>query len=53
MIKIKNLTFDEEVLRNLYLRKLLIGEIQGPLTNLPSVDKEWLKYYSEEHNICF
>ena len=48
MIKIKNLTFDEEVLRNLYLRKLLIGEIQGPLTNLPSVDKEWLKYYSEE-----
>lgn len=48
MIKIKELSFNEEIFRNIYLRKLLVGEIQGPLTNLPGVDKEWLKYYSEE-----
>lgn len=38
----------EENLRDLYLRQLLIGGIQGPLTNIPNVDKEWLKYYTNE-----
>lgn len=31
--------------RDLHLRKLLKGEIQGPLTGKPSIDKPWLKYY--------
>ena len=38
----------ESIERDLYLRKLLTGEIQGPLTNKPSIDKPWLKYYTEE-----
>ena len=38
----------EEVQRNLYLRKLAIGELQGPPTGYASVDKPWLKYYKEQ-----
>lgn len=38
----------ESIERDLYLRKLLLGEIQGPLSNKPSIDKPWLKYYTEE-----
>lgn len=38
----------EPIERNLYLRKILMGEILGPLTNKPSIDKPWLKYYTEE-----
>ena len=37
---------DEE--RNLYLKKILSGEILGPLTGYASIDKPWLKYYTEE-----
>ena len=49
-MKINDLKFnsEEEVLRNLYLRKLALGEINGPLTNVPNIDKEWLKYYTDE-----
>lgn len=43
----ENLTLNEEKLRDLYLRKLVVGEIQGPLVGKPSVDKPWLKYYSD------
>lgn len=42
------LTINEQKMRDLYLRKLALGEIQGPLTGKPSKDKVWLKYYSEE-----
>ena len=45
---IKNLTINEQKLRDLYLRKLALGELQGPPTGYPSIDKEWLKYYNEE-----
>ena len=38
----------EEDLRNLYLRGLALGTIQGPLTGYASVDKPWLKYYTEQ-----
>ena len=38
----------EESERNLYLRKILTGEIQGPLTGKASIDKPHLKYYPEE-----
>src|SRR5574344_819404 len=41
------LTINEQKMRDLYLRKLALGEIQGPLTGKPSRDKVWLKYYSE------
>ena len=44
---IKNLTVSEKRIRELYLRKLAIGEIQGPPTGKASIDKPWLKYYSE------
>lgn len=47
-MRIKNLDVNEQKMRDIYLRKLHLGEIQGPLTNIPNVDKEWLKYYSEE-----
>lgn len=47
--KIANLNANEQILRDLYLRKLSLGEFQGPLTGYPSLDKTWLRYYSEEH----
>lgn len=40
-------TVNEES-RDIYLRKLLTGEYFGPLTNYPSIDKPWLKFYTEE-----
>lgn len=46
-MKISNLELNEEVLRNLYLKKLTLGEIQGPLTGKASIDKPWLKFYSD------
>ena len=45
---IKKLNLNEEKLRNLYLRNLSLGKIQGPPTGYASIDKPWLKYYSEE-----
>lgn len=44
----KNLAVNEEKLRDLYLRDLAIGKIQGPLTGKASIDKPWLKYYNED-----
>lgn len=38
-----------DVERDLYLRKVALGEIEGEQTGYPSIDKPWLKYYSEEH----
>lgn len=38
---------DEKILRNIHLQQLAKGIKQGPLTNIPDVDKEWLKYYDE------
>ncbi len=38
----------EEQLRDLYLRDLLVGKRQGPLTGKPSKDKPHLKFYPEE-----
>lgn len=45
-IKVSNLKFNENTLKNLELRKLAL---QGSLTGYASVDKPWLKYYSDEH----
>lgn len=38
-----------QVERDLYLRKVALGEIEGELTGYASIDKPWLKYYTEEH----
>ena len=45
--KLGELTEEEEKLRNIYLRKLANGELQGPPVGYASIDKPWLKYYDE------
>lgn len=45
--KLGELTKEEEKLRNIYLRKLATGELQGPPVGYPSIDKPWLKCYPE------
>lgn len=46
--KLSKLSEKEKKLRDLYLRKIALGEIQGPITGYPSIDKPWLKYYDED-----
>lgn len=45
--KLGKLTHEEEKQRNLYLKKLANGTLQGPLTGKQSIDKTWLKYYED------
>ncbi len=45
--KIQKLDEEEKKLRDLYLRRLALGEVQGAATMFPSIDKTWLKYYKE------
>ena len=40
--KISKLSDEEKKLRDLYLRKISLGEIYGPMTGYPSIDKPWL-----------
>lgn len=46
---LNSLTEEELVERNLYLRELANGKIQGPPVGYPSIDKPWLKYYKEDY----
>lgn len=46
--KLSKLSIKESKERDIYLRKLSTGEIQGPPVGYASIDKPWLKYYSEE-----
>ena len=46
MIKEQKLT--DEILADLELRKVLLGEKPGELTGYASLDKPWLKHYTEE-----
>lgn len=46
--KLSKLGEEEQMQRDLYLRNLAIGNIQGPPTGYPSIDKPWLKYYRNE-----
>ena len=46
--KVANLSVNEEKLRDLYLRDLALGKVQGPPTGYASLDKPWLKFYTEE-----
>jgi len=47
--ELNSLTEEELVERNLYLRGLANGDIQGPPVGYPSIDKPWLKYYKEDY----
>lgn len=47
-IKLNNMSEEEKKLHDLYLRKIALGEIQGPTTGYPSLDKPWLKYLDEQ-----
>ena len=49
--KISQLSEEEQKLRDLYLRSLANGELQGPPVGYASIDKPWLKYYTEENVI--
>lgn len=46
--KISELSERESRERDVYLRKLAVGEILGPLTGFPEIDKVHLAHYSEE-----
>lgn len=46
-IKINNLNSSERILRELYLKKMALGEIQGPMLELGSTDLPWLKFYPD------
>ena len=45
--KLEKLTEEERKKRDLYLKKLANGTLQGPLTGKQSIDKTWLKYYED------
>lgn len=47
--KLSKLNEKEIKQRDLYLRSLAKGNIQGPSTEYASINKPWLKYYSEEN----
>ena len=47
--KISNLNEKELNERDDYLRKIALGEIHGPQTGYPSIDKPWLKYYESTY----
>ena len=46
--KLSQLSDLEKKERDLYLRKIALGEIQGPSTGFASIDKPWLKYIDEQ-----
>lgn len=46
--KISQLDELEKKQRNIYLKKLATGELQGPPTGYATIDKPWLKNYSDE-----
>ena len=45
--QIIELSEKDKKLRDLYLKRLVNGELQGPLTGYDSIDKRWLQYYDE------
>ena len=46
--KLSKLTMEEQKLRDLYLRKVQLGEVDGPITGYPSIDKPWVKYFTKD-----
>lgn len=47
--KLGTLSLEEQKLRDLYLRDLATGTIQGPPTQYPSLNKRQLKHYNEKN----
>ncbi|MDE6750663.1 MAG: acyl--CoA ligase [Lachnospiraceae bacterium] len=47
--KLQNLDEKECILRDLYLREIALGKIQGPLTGFPSIDKVHLAFFKQQH----
>ena len=45
---VQSLSKDELIKLDLYLRKIALGEIKEESTGFPTLDKPWLKYYSED-----
>lgn len=45
--RISELSEEDLKARDIYLKKLAIGELAGPPVGYPSIDKPWLKYYDE------
>ncbi|MBR3117136.1 MAG: acyl--CoA ligase [Bacilli bacterium] len=46
--KISDLSTQDAECRNIYLKKIGTGELQGPLTGYASKDKPWYSFYSDE-----
>ena len=38
----------ENKMRDLYLKGISKGSIEGPLVGIPNIDKPWLKYYNDD-----
>ena len=45
--KLSKLSEKEKKLRDLHLKSIANGEVQGPFVGYSSIDKPWLKYYPE------
>ena len=50
--KLSKLTEEEQKQRDLYLKQLADGTLQGPPVGMPSIDKVWLKYYPDDKIIA-
>lgn len=46
--KLSILSKEENKKRDLYLKKIALGEVEGPVTGYPTIDKPWLKYIDVE-----
>ena len=47
--QIGKLSQEDEMKRNIYLKRLADGTYQGPPVGYPHIDKPWLKYYEEKN----
>ena len=47
--KIASLSAEDKIQRDIYLKKLADGTIQGPPVGYPNIDKRWLKYYTVDN----
>ncbi len=47
--QLAKLSEDEKVQRDLYLKSFYDGDVLGPMTGYPSIDKPWLKWYKKEN----
>ncbi len=46
--RIENLSEEDKIKRDMYLKEMAEGKIFGPMTGYASIDKPWLKYYTKE-----